>query len=206
MTPRPDSAANGRLRDVVEPVVTEAGCDLEGLEVAPAGRRRLVRVVVDRDGGVSLDTVAEVSTALGAVLDDSDALGGSPYVLEVTSPGVDRPLTAPRHWRRAAGRLVRVSLRAGGALEGRVLEADEDGVVLELPDGSRRLPLAELGPGAVRVEFRRAAAENATDDAAEDAADDPDADELDDDDRTAVELDDDDPTDDWAEDEMGGRT
>lgn len=162
MTPRPGSSPNGRLRDVVEPVVTEAGCDLEGLEVTPAGRRRLVRVVVDRDGGVSLDTVAEVSTALGAVLDDSDALGGSPYVLEVTSPGVDRPLTAPRHWHRAAGRLVRVPLRAGGVLEGRVLEADEDGVVLELPDGSRRLPLAELGPGAVQVEFRRADAEDET--------------------------------------------
>ncbi len=143
-----------RLRGVVEPVVAGAGCDLDGLEVTPAGRRRLLRLVVDRDGGVSLDLVAELSTAVAAALDGSDAMGESPYVLEVTSPGVDRPLTEPRHWRRAAGRRVRVPLRAGGWLEGRVLDADDESVRLHLAEGERRLALAELGAGVVQVEFQ----------------------------------------------------
>lgn len=144
-----------RLSAVIAPVVEALGCDLEDLAVTPAGRRRLVRLVVDRDGGVSLDDVAELSTAVSAALDDSGAMGDAPYVLEVTSPGVDRPLTEPRHWRRAQGRLVRVPLRAGGTLEGRVLEVDDSGVLLELPSESRRMALAELGAGAVQVEFRR---------------------------------------------------
>ena len=91
------------------PWSTAQGLDLEDVVVTPAGKRRLLRVVVDQDGGVDLDTVAGVSTAVSATLDESDAMGGAPYVLEVTSPGVDRPLTAPRHWRRNRDRLVKVA-------------------------------------------------------------------------------------------------
>jgi len=155
MTSRVGAAEGDRLRAVVEPVVAAAGCDLEGLAVTPAGRRRLVRLVVDRDGGVSLDAVAEVSTAVAAALDGSDAMGDSPYVLEVTSPGVDRPLTEPRHWRRAVGRRVRVPLRSGGSVEGRVQATDGDGVLIDVAGESRRLSLADLGAGVVQVEFRQ---------------------------------------------------
>ena len=97
------------LMRLLDPVVTTQGLDLEDVVVTPAGRRRLLRVVVDRDGGLSLDAVAAVSTAVSAALDDSDAMGGAPYVLEVTSPGIDRPLTEPRHWRRNLTRLVTVA-------------------------------------------------------------------------------------------------
>ncbi len=155
MTPRTGASGNDGLRAVLEPVVAAAGCDLEEVVVTPAGRRRLLRLVVDRDGGVTLDDVAEVSTAVGAALDATASMGDSPYVLEVTSPGVDRPLTAPRHWRRAAGRLVRVPLRSGGTLAGRVLAADEATVVVEVDGEERTVPLAELGAGVVQVEFRR---------------------------------------------------
>jgi ribosome maturation factor RimP len=147
------SGQRDRLAALIRPAVTAAGYDLEELEVTPAGRRRVVRVVVDADGGVSLDDVAEVSHAVSEVLDQhDDLLGSAPYVLEVTSPGVDRPLTEPRHWRRAAGRLVSVPV-GGRPVEGRVLGADEAGVELEVAGDRRRHAYEELGRGRVQVEL-----------------------------------------------------
>ena len=100
---------------VAEPVVHALGMDLESVRVTTAGRRRLLRVVVDSDRGVSLDDAALASRELSAKLDASDVMGDMPYTLEVSSPGVDRPLTQPRHWQRAVGRLVRVPLTPTGA-------------------------------------------------------------------------------------------
>jgi len=144
-----------RLREVLEPVVATAGFDLEDVAVTPAGRRSVLRLVVDRDDGVSLDDVAEVSRAASAALDAVDAMGASPYVLEVSSPGVDRPLEAPRHWRRAAGRLVRVTLRDGGSLAGRVRTADDEKVVLHVDGTERMLSYEEIVRGKVQIEFDR---------------------------------------------------
>jgi ribosome maturation factor RimP len=144
------------LLRLLEPVAAELGMDLEDVDVTPAGKRRLLRVVVDRDGGVQLDQVAQVSTAVSAALDDSDAMGGSPYVLEVTSPGVDRPLTQPRHWRRARARLVDATLRDGSTVTGRVLDAGEDGLLLEVGATQRRLDWVDVSSGRVQVEFTRA--------------------------------------------------
>jgi len=104
---------------VVEPVVHALGMDLESVKVTSAGRRRLLRLVVDSDGGVSLDDAALASRELSAKLDASDVMGDMPYTLEVSSPGVDRPLTQPRHWQRAVGRLVRVPLTPAGAAQAR---------------------------------------------------------------------------------------
>ncbi|MQA94632.1 MAG: ribosome maturation factor RimP [Streptosporangiales bacterium] len=146
-----------RLVQLLEPAVAAAGFDLEAVEVTPAGRRRLLRVVVDSDDGVDLDAVATVSHTVSGVLDDSGAMGDAPYVLEVSSPGVDRPLTEPRHWRRATGRLVRAPLPAddGATLEGRILAADDDGVTVDVDGEKRRMGYGELGPGRIQVEFRR---------------------------------------------------
>jgi ribosome maturation factor RimP len=148
-----------RLAAIIEPVVAGAGYDLEEVVVTPAGRRRLVRVVVDADAGVSLDDVAEVSRAISAALDEHDAAGGgvvgaAPYVLEVSSPGVDRPLREPRHWRRAVGRLVQVPV-SGQAVTGRVLRAGGTGVVLDAGGTEREYRYDELGSGRVQVEFSR---------------------------------------------------
>ena len=139
-----------RLLDVLAPVVQRAGYDLEDISVTAAGRRSLVRVTVDKDGGIDLDAVAEVSRAVSNALDaESDAFSG-PYVLEVSSPGVDRPLTEPRHWRRAAGRLVKV--RVGDQLlTDRVTAVSDTGVRL----GTREIGWSELGKGTVQVEFSR---------------------------------------------------
>jgi len=144
-----------RICDALQPVVAAAGYDLEDVSVTAAGRRSVVRVIVDRDGGVDLDDVAEVSRAVSSELDRSDAMGDSPYVLEVSSPGVDRPLTDPRHWRRAAGRLVRVAVTESGQVTGRVSAADDDEVTLEVDGDTRTFGYADLGPGHVQVEFAR---------------------------------------------------
>lgn len=147
-----------RLLELLEPVVTSAGYDLEDVTVTPAGRRSLVRVSVDADGGIDLDAVAEVTRAVSDAL-DADAPGGpafaGPYVLEVSSPGVDRPLTEPRHWRRARGRLVTVDLDAS-PVTARVVDADDDGVTLDVDGTARAATWRQLGPGKVQVEFNRA--------------------------------------------------
>jgi ribosome maturation factor RimP len=144
-----------QIRRLLEPVTSAAGLDLEDVDVRPAGRRRLLRVVVDRDGGVGLDDVAQVSTAASAVLDHSAAMGDTPYVLEVTSPGVDRPLTQPQHWRRATGRLVEVSTAGGQGLTGRVLGVDGSTVRLDVAGQEVPYEIDDLGPGRVQVEFNR---------------------------------------------------
>ena len=144
-----------RLAELIEPVTAAAGLDLESVRMSVAGKRRLLRIVVDGDHGVSLDDAADVSREISAMLDGANALGEVPYTLEVSSPGVDRPLTEPRHWRRAVGRLVKVKVTGEGTVEGRIIAADADGVTLDLAKGERRLELAELGPGAIQIEFGR---------------------------------------------------
>ncbi len=156
------AAVRARVLAALEPVVAASGNDIEELVVASAGRRRLVRLIVDRDGGLPLDDVAELSRAVSEALDSSDVMGGAPYVLEVTSPGVDRPLTEPRHWRRNAGRLVRAVLRDGGEHTGRVLRVDDDSVVLDVDGVERAVPLRTVARGEVQVEFNRPGAAPAT--------------------------------------------
>ncbi|GAA3042114.1 ribosome maturation factor RimP [Actinokineospora globicatena] len=146
------------LEPVVAGAIAEAGFELEQLDVAQAGRRRLVRVVVDGDDGVGLDEVAVVSRAVAAVLDEHDAVLGGPYTLEVTSPGVDRPLTRPRHWRRARLRLVKVRPVEGTEFTGRVGAADEDtdgGVQLLVGGALRRVGYHEVAHAVVEVEFKQ---------------------------------------------------
>jgi ribosome maturation factor RimP len=144
-----------RLAELIEPVIAASGMDLESVRMSVAGKRRLLRIVVDGDHGVSLDDAADVSREISAMLDEANALGEVPYTLEVSSPGVDRPLTEPRHWRRAVGRLVKVKVAGEGTVEGRILTADADGVTLELASRQRRFELGELGAGAIQIEFGR---------------------------------------------------
>ncbi|MGQ0468086.1 MAG: ribosome maturation factor RimP [Sporichthyaceae bacterium] len=149
------SAEAQQVRAVLEPLLAESGVDLEQVEVAPAGRRRVLRIVVDRDGGIDLDAVADVSRAAGAALDEAGTMGDTPYVLEVTSPGVDRPLVRPAHWRRAANRLVRSVLKDGSVVVGRVHAADETGADLLVGEKGepRRLEFAEVSRAQVQIEF-----------------------------------------------------
>jgi ribosome maturation factor RimP len=163
-----NGARRDRLVELLGPVVAAEGFDLEDVTVTPAGKRRLVRVVVDGDDGVSLDDVADVSLSVSKELDRTDVLGTGPYVLEVTSPGVDRPLTEPRHWRRAQGRLVKADLRDGTAVEGRVTGATESGVELD----GRHIAFGDLVRGRVQIEFNRSGAGDDVDDDLDAVADD----------------------------------
>ncbi len=157
-----------RLERLLEPVIRAMDMDLEGIRVTAAGRRRLLRVVVDADGGVSLDDIAHASRELSARLDAATEMGELPYTLEVSSPGTDRPLTQPRHWRRAIGRLVVAPLQdpnGNGAItaEGRIVGSSDEGVTLEHDGVSRQYAYVELGPARVQVEFGHFDAEDQED-------------------------------------------
>ncbi|GAA0218670.1 ribosome maturation factor RimP [Cryptosporangium japonicum] len=148
-------AMRSRIVALVEPVVSAAGYDLEEVAVNQAGRRTVVRVVVDTDGGITLDDIATVSKDVSTALDKTDSFGTGPYTLEVTSPGVDRPLTDPRHWRRNVGRLVTVRI-GDRSVTARITAVDDQGVRLTDDKGERTATFTELGPGKVQVEFGRA--------------------------------------------------
>lgn len=141
------------MRSIALPVVAAAGMDLEDVLVERVGRREKVTVIVDADGGVDLDAIADVSSALSAALDEQSDVTSSSYVLEVTSPGVDRPLTAPRHWRRNSDRLVAVELIDGQSFTGRVGAADEESVTIDVSGQERTVPFASVKRAIVQVEF-----------------------------------------------------
>lgn len=149
------SATRDLLEQVIEPVVASEGLDLEELDLSQAGRRSRLRIIVDADGGVDLDRCAEVSRLVSRTLDDSDVMGEQPYTLEVSSRGVSRPLTLPRHWSRATGRLVRAILLDGADVTGRVVSADDDSAVLDVDGDSRELAYADVRRAKVQVEFRK---------------------------------------------------
>lgn len=151
------SSRQAEVEAIVGPAVERAGFDLEGLAVSKAGRRLLVRILIDSDHGVSLDDVAAVSKAVSNALDEADGTGGpfadAAYTLEVSSPGIDRPLTEPRHWRRNIGRLVAVHI-GEEPVTGRVVAANERGIELEVDGARRSATYAELGSGKVQIELK----------------------------------------------------
>ncbi|AKN71137.1 ribosome maturation protein RimP [Streptomyces sp. PBH53] len=150
-----------RLRELLEPLVTSQGLDLEEIAVDSVGRKRVLRVVVDSDTGADLDTIADVSRALSAKLDETNAMGEGAYDLEVGTPGAERLLTEHRHFVRATDRLVKFQLTEGGELVARILEVDQEGIDVEVPGvkgrkaTTRRLGFPEIAKARVQVEFSR---------------------------------------------------
>lgn len=177
-----ESPVARRVQEEIGAVVTGMGLLVEDVTVTPAGRRRVVRIAVDRDPGeiaplgdqdqaeavqpqppvapLDLDAVADATRAVSDALDASDVLGAAPYTLEVTSPGVSRPLTLPRHFRRNVGRLVRLVLADSTTVTGRIRAAGTDAVAVSLDDAPIpqvvRYPLDHVTRGDVQVEFGRA--------------------------------------------------
>lgn len=145
--------ADERLEPLVAAAVARAGFELEEVHVQQAGRTQLVKVVVDGENGIGLDEVADVSRTVAAALDDQDDVLPGAYTLEVTSPGLDRPLTKPRHWRRARLRKVAVRTPEDKYLA-RVGDAADDGVELLVDGQLRRVGYAEIEHAVVEVEFK----------------------------------------------------
>ncbi|MDN5893853.1 MAG: ribosome maturation factor RimP [Nocardioides sp.] len=153
------SAKSDATRDRIEAELVDPlaslGLDVEAVEVTPAGKRRVLRVAVDKDGGVTLDDIAEATRQVSSVLDASDVMGEQSYTLEVTSRGVDRPLTLPRHWRRNADRLVKASLVEGGEIEGRIVDATDTATTLRVDGTEREVAYADIAKAKVQIEFNR---------------------------------------------------
>jgi ribosome maturation factor RimP len=146
---------NEALLEVLSGPLEASGVDLEGVEISTAGRRRLVRVLVDKDTGITLDDVADATHLVSGVLDSSDVLGESPYTLEVTSPGIDRPLVLPRHWRRNVDRLVKVSTSDGGSFTGRIKQAGDVEATVDVDGTDRVVPYDHVSKARIEIEFNR---------------------------------------------------
>ncbi|MGH3362660.1 MAG: ribosome maturation factor RimP [Nocardioides sp.] len=144
-----------RIETELEGPLRALELDVEAVELTPAGKRRILRVAVDKDGGVTLDDVADATREVSRILDDSDVMGEQPYTLEVTSRGVDRPLTRPRHWRRNADRLVKVSLVGGEAITGRITSSDDGAVCLDVDGATREIAYDDISKALVQIEFNR---------------------------------------------------
>lgn len=169
-----------QIRAALEPALAPLGLVVEDVTMSPAGKRRLVRVLVDTDlagldladdatpvAPLSLDTVAEATRAVDDALERSDVMGQAPYVLEVSSPGVGRPLTTRDHFRRNVGRLVEVR-HDSGTETGRLVRVTADALTLELPATKKEpsrdvsVDLETVERGTVQVEFKRATDDTAT--------------------------------------------
>lgn len=144
------------LTELLTPVVTQAGFVLEEIAVTPIGKRRLVSVVVDReDKNPSLDEVTVVSKEVSAILDNYSQMGEMPFTLEVTTPGIDRPLTLERHWRKNIGRLVKITPKVGEKYIGRISAITDEKVTLEVKGKVSELLLKDISRAQIEVEFNR---------------------------------------------------
>lgn len=166
------------IRPSIEGPLAALGVVVEDITVTPAGRRRVVRIAVDRDLGdlpleqtevvlsLTLDEVAEATRTISDALDDDGTMGEQPYTLEVSSPGVDRPLTEPRHYRRNATRLLTLTLHEGEPVTGHMVRAGVEDMTIVVPaekgHGQKKSPertvlltYAEVERAVVQVEFSR---------------------------------------------------
>jgi ribosome maturation factor RimP len=148
-------AALDQLRSLLDPVVSECGFDLDHIEVSAVGRRRLVRVLIDSDDGVTLDDVGVATQAIARAMESSQVMGEASYTLEVSSRGIDRPLTLPRHWRRNVGRLVTVVRVDGSTITGRISRSDLAAATLDVDGDELSVDFADVKKAQIQVEFNK---------------------------------------------------
>jgi len=141
-----------QILQILEPIASNMGLDLEDVEIKSAGKHSIVQVSIDKDGGINLDEVAQISNQISEALDAKEVLGEKPYTLEVGSPGIDRALTLPRHWRRNNGRLVKINFGSNSEI-GRIIESDEEKVSLEVKGKTRSINFDKIDKAFIQIEF-----------------------------------------------------
>ena len=141
-----------QILQILEPIASNMGLDLEDVEIKSAGKHSIVQISIDKDGGINLDEVAQISNQISEALDANEILGEKPYTLEVGSPGIDRALTLPRHWRRNSGRLVKINFGSNSEI-GRIIESDEEKVSLEVKGKTRSINFDKIDKAFIQVEF-----------------------------------------------------
>ena len=144
-----------RLAEELTGPIGRLGLDLVAVDLTSAGKRRVLRVAIDKDGGVTMDDIADATREVSRVLDETNLMGQQAYTLEVSSPGVDRPLTLPRHWRRNTGRLVKVVLDEGDPVTGRITGTDDTGAVLDVDGAEHRVDYAAVKKAKIQIEFKK---------------------------------------------------
>lgn len=144
-------ALRDQIFELVEPLITKAGLVLEEVQVQTPGKHRFVTVIVDSETGLNLDQVTDASRLVGEAMDGANFMGDTPYTLEVTSPGVDRPLTAPRHWRKNVDRLVKIIKLDGEICKGRITNVSDEQVTLDCCS----VAYADIKRATIEVEFNR---------------------------------------------------
>ena len=144
-------ALKDQIFELIDPLVTQAGLVLEEVQVQTPGKHHFVTVIVDSETGLNLDQVTDASRLVGEAMDSASFMGETPYTLEVTSPGVDRPLTAPRHWRKNVDRLVKIIKLDGETCKGRIANATDDQVTLDCCTVS----YSDIKRAIIEIEFNK---------------------------------------------------
>lgn len=138
------------IAESITPVITESGNYLEEVSILPAGKSRILTVIVDSDTHLNLDQVTSVSREISQIVETLEVLGDQPFTLEVTSPGIDRPLTLPRHWRKNHGRLVKATLLDGATVSGRIGQASDTSVEID----QQSIELDQIKKALIEIEFK----------------------------------------------------
>jgi ribosome maturation factor RimP len=143
----------GKKEDIsaaITPALEALGFYLEDVTITSAGRRSMLTVIVDGDTHLSLDQVTSATKAIGEIVESIQSLGETPFTLEVTSPGLDRPLTKVRHWQKNINRLVKVVLQDGSEVKGRINEVNESSSVV----GEIKVNYSDMKRATLEVEFK----------------------------------------------------
>ena len=143
----------GKKEDIsaaITPALDALGFYLEDVTITSAGRRSMLTVIVDGDTHLSLDQVTSATKAIGEIVESIQSLGETPFTLEVTSPGLDRPLTKVRHWQKNINRLVKVVLQDGSEIKGRINEVNEANSVV----GEIKVNYSDIKRATLEVEFK----------------------------------------------------
>ena len=141
---------NEEISAAIRPAIEATGNYLEELTITSAGKVKILTVIVDSESDLNLDQVTAVTKAISEIIEALPALGDTPFTLEVTSPGLDRPLTKPRHWRRNLNRLVKITMSSGTLIEGRIVEVTEGTATV----GSEVLSFEDIKRATLEIEFK----------------------------------------------------